>query len=245
MRGFRDRLASAISNSEFYSDNVFGLSRDAGLGEKTVYNILRDEKLDVSKSGPGIFGLARVSRLLDVSLDYLAGNAAPAIKQATSGDIANLSDHVQETMSSQSGETGKSLSSDVLLRMYVKSGGRIEAFAQWLDNCDQYEIPRTDSQGIRVINVGKKSLAALTMGENSSSLLQAALDDVPDSELRERWLTDYHTANNLGALTTLETLDVQMPNHPVRVKMDFIRTLLRVADKDNNASILNFSFLVV
>ncbi|MBO9451466.1 hypothetical protein J7426_14425 [Tropicibacter sp. R16_0] len=245
MRGFRDRLRSAISNSEFYADNVFKLSKDAGLGEKTVYNILRDDALDISKTGPGIFGLARVSRLLNVSLDYLAGNSAPAIREAEPGEMSNLSDHVRNNMSAQSLEARKGPSSDILLRTYVKSGGRIEAFTQWMECCDQYEVPGIDSEGIKVIRVGQKSLSALTMGESSTSLLQAALDDVPAPDLQESWLKAYRTAGEDGTLTTLETLDVQMPNHPVRVKMDFIRTLLRVADKDNKASILNFSFLVV
>ena len=70
---FRKNLKLAINSSEKYRDDVWSLSVDAGLGRKTLYNILRDERLDVSKTGPGIFGMSRVAELLGVSLDGRVG----------------------------------------------------------------------------------------------------------------------------------------------------------------------------
>jgi len=241
---FRKNLKLAINSSEKYRDDVWGLSVDAGLGRKTLYNILRDERLDVSKTGPGIFGMSRVAELLGVSLDGLVGCAIlQSGSRSASGDVMPLSRHVVEALSGQ--EAVGSLSADALLRMHAKSGQRIEAFAQWMDRCDQYFLPAEGDAGIRVKEVGETSLAAITMGSPDKALLQSALDAVDDTGLRQSWLADYSEACQRGSLTTVESLDVQMPNHPVRVKMDFVRCLLHVSGADDDQAILNFSLLIV
>lgn len=243
MKGFRDRLGGIIATSDGYKDNVWKLSTDAGLGRKTVYNILNDTKLDVSTTGPGLFGMARVARLLGTSLDHLAGNAPPI----TSGShSSSLLEHAAHTILTQSSpEKPEELSSDQLLRLHAKSGGRIEAFTHFLSRCDQYFTPEPTDTYTRVMQVGENSLSAITMGSADINTLQDALIHMEDKSLQARVLSDYRQATQRGTLATLETLDIPMPNKPVKVKMDFVRTLLSVSDAKGNNTILNFSFLVV
>ena len=241
MKGFRDRLRTAISNSEDYQGKIQRLAGDAGLGEKTLYNMLNDERLDRSNTGPGLFAMSRVANLLGTSLDHLAGSAPPSI---TPPQRPDLKGHVAAAIDAQA-TTRDALSVDALLKTHVRSGGHLEAFLPWIETCDQYAPCSPTDSGIRVLRVGKSSLAALTMQTSEVDALQTALSSVQDDELKAKWITDYSLATDRGSLVSSETLDVQMPNKPVRVRMDFLRTLLRVSDSEGATSILNFSILVI
>lgn len=245
MKGFRQRLQRAIDASDHYK-NVYDLAETAGLGRKTIYNMLRDERLDHSQTGPGIFGISRVAALLGVSLDHLAGQnqIRAAARKAEQGSDP-LATHVLTSLNAQAMTSDDTISADAPLRLHTKSGARVEAFSHWIDRADQYFIPANDDCGIKVKHVGDHSLSAITMGTASAELLQTALDTVDDKALKTRWKDDYRTAAQRGMLVTVETLDVQMPNHPVRVKMDFVRCLLCVQDAEGDKSVLNFSLLVV
>lgn len=245
MQGFRQRLQWAIENSP-YKDSVQNLAIEAGLGSKTIYNMLRDERLDHSQHGPGIFGMGRIAALLGVPLDYFAPLKPFHIKRPSPDDPKEpLADHVAAVLEGQSSAARDVLSADALLRLHTKSGRRIEAFDALLDRCDQYEVPKKDDAGLRLRQIGSRSLAAITMGKARNDLLQAALDNVKSPTLKARWIEDYRTAHDRGSLTTVESLDIQMPNLPVRVKMDFIRCLLAVTDAQKRETILNYSLLIV
>jgi len=246
MDSFRTLLRQKIDASEKYRGRVYQLALDANLGRKSLYNMLRDQRLDTSKTGPGLFAMSRVANLLETSLDDLVG--PPRI--FASGQEANahkhlIADHVVRTLNSQGSLSVDRLSVDILLRLHMKSGGRIEAFEPYMSYCDQYFAPTEEASRIVVQRVGNQSLAAITMGQASCETLQIALDNVEAPELRQRWLRDYREALNRGTLVTLESLDVQMPNRPIRVKIDFMRCLLGVQDQAGEHSLLNFSLLVV
>jgi hypothetical protein len=244
MRGFRKRLGTAIQSSEQYRDKIWALSVDAGLGKKTLYNTLNDEGLDVSQTGPGMFGMARVARLLGVSLDYLAGNAPPTNIERDRESSQALVQHITNALHSQASLPNVRVSADGLLRLYAKSGGKLEGFHQVMDQCDQYTAPEIREDHLTVIAVGSRSLSAITMGTNDRHLLQQALITVSDEPLKKRWLQDYRQANERGYLVTIEELNVQMPNHPVLVKMEFLRVLIAVDDHGGKRTILNFSLLM-
>ncbi|MDV4167786.1 hypothetical protein [Rhodovulum sp. FJ3] len=243
MEIFRRRLQEAIDASPEYRGKIQKLSRDAGVGDKTVYNMLKAESLDVSKAGPGIFNMARITGLLGVSLDFLVGRAAPPVRAIQSGQ--GIPAHINASLSAQLLGSDAPLSADKILRLHLKSGGRIEAFEPFLPQCDQYYPPAGDDETLTVKSVGEKSLSALTMGRADKELLQGALNQVDDTSLKARWVDDYRTASRNGTLCTLETLDVQMPNHPTRVRMDFIRCLVGVQGAESDPVVLNFSMLVV
>jgi len=247
MLGFRNRLRAAISASDSYKNDVWRLSTDAGLGRKTVYNILNDCKLDSTQKGPGLFGMARVAELLNTSLDHLAGIAPPAAITASKGKATNsLLEHATETLNAQSApKRNDELSADRLLRIHAKSGGRIEAFEAYLHRCDQYHPPKKNDSFTKVKAVGEKSLAAITMGSPNTHILQEALEHMQDKELQAKVLDDYRRTIENGTFVSLEALDIPMPNRPVKVKMEFIRVLLSVHDAEGDHTLLNFSFLVI
>jgi hypothetical protein len=246
MKGFRQRLKRAINKSGQYSTDVYGLAEDAGLGRKTIYNMLSDKNLDNSSAGPGIFGMSRVALLLGTSLDYLAGQPVQeVVRSAPTKQPYKMREHIFGSLSAQEEEKHNALSADRLLRTHLKSGGRVEAFAPWIDHCDCYCQPAADAQSLTVKFVGNSSLSALTMGSNDKGLLQTALSEVTDTSLKQRWVRDYQYAVSAGTNVSIEALDVQMPNHPVHVRMDFIRCLLAVTDANDEKSVLNFSMLVV
>ena len=238
MNGFRHRLALAIANSEKYKDDVWSLARDAKLGKKTVYNMLHDDRLDTSNTGPGIFGLSRVAYLLGTSLDDLAG-----MKRGDRSVDMHSQRVLEHLLLSVAKNEGRTISSDGLLRTYRRSGGQIEAFNDLLDRCDQYEIPKPDDTHPKVIAVGKYSLSAITMGSNSRELLETSLRDMSDQELLRRTMHDYREASSRGTLVTLEERDIRMPSKPIKVKMDYIRTLLRVEDPNGKATLLLLALL--
>ena len=53
MMVFRSNLRRAIGFSSQYRDDVWGLSVDAGLGKKTIYNILREGKARLQSDRSG------------------------------------------------------------------------------------------------------------------------------------------------------------------------------------------------
>lgn len=240
MNGFRQRLTSAIEASPIYRSNITKLAADAGLGQKTIYNMLNDPKMDCSEKGPGIFAMQRVATLLETSLDHLT-SASPLI--ASPRQASALSDHIAEGLKAQTFESINTINADYLLRLYAKSGARIEAFEGTLTKADQYERQRSKDAVPTVKSVGKTSLSAITMGTSDASILQAALDHT-EPELQQELAADYFDATERGSLVTVQSLDVQMPNRPVRVRMDFIRLLFLLADKDENETLVNYSILI-
>lgn len=236
---FRQRLSIAIANSGAYKDNIWQLARDAGLGDKTLYNILRDERLDNSKTGPGIFGMARVAAKLGVSLDDLTG---------LKPDVDNVETQsrkvIEHLLVSVASSSNAPISADRLLRTYKESGGRIEAFEDLMESCDQYRIPEPVDQWPRVLSVGKRSLSAITMKAASAELLEESLRDMEDRTLLAQTLADYRFAAERGSMASLESRDIEMPSKPIRVKMDFLRILLAVHDAKGDRSLLLFALLV-
>lgn len=242
---FRERLFDALQTHPEYRGNTSALARDAGMGRTSISNMLNDERVANSRTGPGLFNMARVAGLLGVSLDHLAGLDDGTLVAADRGGRMPLATHLIEAIAAQVPMTRERPSTDALLRLHFKSGGRIEAFENILEHCDQYYPPKPTDTSLRVKHVGRRSLSALTMGEPSVALLQGALDKAQDDELRENWLRDYTSAANGTPQSTLESLDVQMENHPIRVKMDFIRTLLGVRNQAGETTVLNFCQIIV
>lgn len=245
MNDFRQRLKAAMDKSK-YRNSARSLSLAADLGERTVANMLSNEAIDSSKTGPGLFSMSRVANLLGVSLDWLAGrdDLTPPM---TEGDkqFSLAMERFAATSSGQFTQGNRPPNPQAMQRLYVRSGGRLEAFESVLKYCDRYNCLEPDAKSVSVKAVGQESLAALTMGSNDAGVLQIALSTVPDEAFRKRLVDDHLETQRRGCLCTVETLDVQMPNKPVRVKMDYIRVLLHVADSSGKAEILSYSALIV
>lgn len=239
--GFRDRFRRAIDASP-YRASLRQLSLAADQSVNRANNIIHDDRLDVSKVGPGLFTMARFADVLNVSLDYLAGRTA---------EIAGFSDFERDlavrTLSDTAAQTHDHTQTPTpqsLARLYAKSGARIEAFVSALPYCDLYEPVADETSNLTVRSLGKKSLAALTMGTDNPAVLQGALDRVGDRELIDKVLFDHRLVQEKGVLTTVETLDVQMPNLPKKVKMDYIRTLVSLTDAEGQGYTLLHASLI-
>jgi hypothetical protein len=241
MSDFRERLKAAISSSK-YNGSARALSIDAGLGERSIANMLGNTAMDDSKSGPGLFSMARVADCLGISLDWLAGRdlATPSISEGDKQFNMSLA-RFSTTSAGQFTQGNQPPTPQAMLRLYVRGGGQLEAFSKVIQYCDRYHCPDPDTDAVSVLAVGESSLASLTMGASDPSILQIALNTVPDPVFRAKLINDHQETMRRGSLCTVEELNVQMPNKPVRVKMDYIRVLLHVSDRNGHQSILAFA----
>lgn len=247
MKGFRARLRYAIEQSP-YAGNYRRLSLDAQMGEKRVSNLLNDETIEDSPVGPGLFAMSRMADLLDVSLDYLAGRRMMFSRLSDgqgSDEVATILQRTKDAAKGQISGENEPPTSQSLMRLYAKSGGRIEAFQPCLPYCDLYHPIQSDAKVVSVKAVGAQSLAAITMGTASVEILQSALSSVNDPELKKRLINDHLETMQRGVLCSVESLNVQMPNRPVLVKMDYIRILLALTDANRDLTIVSHSSLIV
>ena len=244
MNDFRARLRAAIEASG-YRRSLRSLSLDAALGEKTIANMLQNDTIDTSKTGPGIFSMARVADQLGVSLDWLAGREGPENFGAQGEqEFALTIARFAAASAGQFTSEGRPPSPQAMLRLYARSGGRLEAFEKTLKYCDRYHCPEPGAKSASVKHVGAESLAAITMGTNDKTVLQIALATVADEQFRKKLVDDHQETMRRGCLCTVEELNIQMPNRPVRVKMDYIRVLLMVTDRNGDQEILAYASLI-
>lgn len=245
MNDFRIRLRAAIDKSK-YKDSLRALSIDAGLGERTIANMLANESVDHSKSGPGLFSIAAVADLLDVSLDWLSGRQNTNLHLSV-GDLeqAIAMERLASSTAGQFTQGHKPPTPQAMQRLYVRSGGKMEAFEKVLKYCDVYNFISLGDEYISIKSVGAESLAATTMGTSDPAVLQTAINSVSDRNIRGRVVSDHLETQRRGCLSTVERLDVQMPNLPVLVRMDYIRVLLCVSNSDGGKEILSYSTLIV
>lgn len=239
---FLERLDTAISES-VYRGNRRQVSVDAGLGEKFVSNLLGKEEMNTSKLGPGLFAMARIAEVLGVSLEYLATGR----KSLTTGGPKefNLASHLSRIGSAASGQLIDQSSAptpQAMLRLYANSGGMIEAFSDVIKYCDQYDPINEGDTYLKVRAVGDLSLAAVTMGQADHVALQEALDQSPPVMFEA--VRNHRAANEFGAISIPKYLNVQMPNMPKRVRMDYILTLLSLRSKDGEQTTLSYSALI-
>jgi len=130
-----------------------------------------------------------------------------------------------------------------LIRSYVRSGHRLEAFQKVMPYCDLYTAPDPDSHTVKVLQVGEKSLAALRMGEASSLVLQEAYNTATP-EFREQVYTSHKRAWDLGLTVEPDAIDQRMENRPVHVKIDYIRVAMRLSDASGAEYILIYCELI-
>lgn len=130
MQGFRARLSDAVSNSPIYCNDIWKLSRDAGLADETLYSIIHNQDLDRSSIAPDLFTIARVAALLDVSMDYLIDNEFE--KYSPKDNFDADASHILASLNSQVLEGASPLSTDKLLRTYKKCDGKMAGFTKLL-----------------------------------------------------------------------------------------------------------------
>lgn len=242
MQTFREKLSAALEASKF---NKRSLSLAAGLGERTIANLLNSEDVDTTATGPGLFSMARVCDELDISLDWLAGRQE-AMRGLKAAEI-DLALTIQRFKSATPHDTedGAVISPSYMMRQFVRSGGMLEGFRDVLSYCDRYAPPNTTDEPVKLIAQGANSLSAITMGGCNRDVRQMALNAAASNELRKQLLRDHIEAKERGCLTTVESLNIQMPNRPIRTKMDYTRVILNVENDDGERENLVYSSLII
>lgn len=242
MHCFRERLQLALDSS---THNRRTLSLAAGLGERTIANILGNKELDTSPTGPGLFAMARVCEELGISMDWLAGReeAMRGLKSAEK-ELAMTIQRFKSAIPTET-DSGAILSPNYMMRLFVRSGGMLEAFEDLLSYCDRYEPPKSIDDPIKVLAQGSNALSAITMGGSNPDVLQMALNSASDGALRKKLVSDHIEASKRGCLTTVESLDVQMPNRPIKIKMDYTRVILNLKTKTGKKENVLYASLIL
>ena len=230
---FRERFSRAYEHSDFSSHRA--LSMASGWSPARINQILAGH-FDDSATGPGFFGVVRACEQLGITPDYLAG-------------IERWREHRPEItmnalslVNSVSGEMDRPNIAE-LIRLYVRSGQRLEAFSNHLDHCDIYEEPDNENRRVTVRSVGNKSLSSLRMGVPNAAVLQEAYDRA-SSEFQEKIFSSHERAFLLGMTVEPDAIDERMENRPVHVKIDYSRVAMKLTDKDGINCLLVFCELI-
>lgn len=230
---FRERFQKAYDNSDFTSYRSLSLA--SGWTASRIHSILTGH-FDNSVHGPGFFGLARTCQQLGVTPDYLAGiNKWQMSQPSTDLNAMTL------VNSLKSAEAAPSIKE--LMRLYVRSGHRLEAFKDHIERCDIYELPDLETRKVKVRAVGNKSLAALRMGESNALILQEAYD-AASAEFQEQIYLSHERALNCGITVEPDAIDQMMNNKPVHVKIDYIRVAMKLTDAAGQGCILVYCELI-
>lgn len=230
---FRSRLEQAFNASKYTSHRDLSLA--AGWSETRINRILTGQFAN-SKDGPGFFGLVRVCQKLGITTDYLSG--VQKWRQSNPSTTLNAVAFLQSVNQEMTPPSLKAL-----IRAYVRSGKRIEAFQPFLEYCDIYEVPNPKTRKIVVRSVGDKSLAALRMGEASAVIMQEAHDQAPP-EFQEQIFSAHERAFNAGMTVEPDSIDQRMENRPIHVKIEYIRLTMRLADAAGKECVLNYCELI-
>lgn len=230
---FRERFQKAYDNSSFTSYRSLSLA--SGWTASRIHSILTGN-FDDSVHGPGFFGVARTCQQLGVTPDYLAGINKWQMSKP-SDDLNAL------TFVSSLKQANTAPSIKELMRLYVRSGKRLEAFTDYIDRCDIYEEPIQENRSVTVRSVGKRSLAALRMGEANPLILQEAYDTA-SAEFREQIFKSHERALQRGITVEPDAIDQVMSNKPVHVKIDYIRVAMHLSDASGKGCILIYCELI-
>lgn len=228
---FRERLSDAFERSDFKSHRA--LSQAAGLGDSRVHRIIKGQ-FDDSKDGPGFFNVVRLCQQLSVTPDYFAGVQKWGSSEADTDESASI---FIERFTQQ----GNRPSTKEVARRYVRGGARVEAFTDLKDYYDLYEPPH--EQTIKVIHVGSKSLAGQRIGGSNPALLQACFDQAPDS-LKAKIYDAQVKAFAAGYVCEPDYINEMYEPLPMQVKIDYLRSSMRVADADGREFLLLFAELI-
>ena len=235
----KEKLLSAV---EAYLDannsDRRELAKASNIGYSTLSSILTSDSLDHSSSGPGIHTMARLCCELRVPLSDFT-------RQANAPQSVRAVDPLEKPLGIKVNQEEIAglpwLSTSVAARLFVKGGGRREAFSSIIEYSDEYEPPRADDKSLKVVRMGRKSLAAMTLGTHSIRALQNALTNIEDLELKKRWLSEYRQAIQAGQFHFVDALNHTLPKTGKKVRLDFFKALYTVSDAQGRKTILNFS----
>ena len=91
--------------------------------------------------------------------------------------------------------------------------------------------------------MGSDSLTSRTLRRTDPQQLQKSLDNAPKT-LRDSFLADYKRVASGEFLYSIETLDAFAADHKERIRLDYLRLLIRFESEEDGAVIVNLSELL-
>ena len=189
--------------------------------------------------------IRKISEVTDTSLSWFASNEAPSLLGQS--DVTPLSDalfdQLLQTTKLRHAQDEKVLDAHSLALIYYRSGGLLSGLEPYIEQVDIFHAPQHGDTRLRVFRMGKESLTSKTLKRTDKDQLQQSLDAAPP-QLRMRFLKDYELAAKGEFLYTIETLNAAAVDHGERIRMDYLRLLIRFDSEDHGPLIVNLSELL-
>lgn len=196
---FRNRFSLAFSASQYKS--LRSLSLDSGFSVSHLHKI-HSGRYDHSTTGPGCFGIARVSQTLGVSPNFLLG--------FQEGQPVRL-------------DQGATV--EKMFQCYEESGGRLEGFEDVLAYCDLYSEPK---DGLCYLEqLGPLSLQARKAGKDAETLQREFEASGP--EVIRPIFERQRRAWGQGALVEMAYIDKRLVSRPLHARFAYIFSGFRVS----------------
>ena len=187
----------------------------------------------------------RISVVTDTSLDWFTTSDSPSL--LTTRDVTPLSDAIfdqlVQTTKLRHAKDEKKLDAHSLTLIYFRSGGLISALEPFIEQVDLYCAPQAMDSRLKVYRMGKESLASKTLQRTDPEQLQKSLDAAPE-QLKFRFLTDYRRAATGEFIYSIETLNAFAADHKERIRLDYLRLLIRFESEEDGPLIVNLSELL-
>ena len=187
----------------------------------------------------------KISEVTDTSLSWFASNEAPSL--LAQSDVTPLSDalfdQLLQTTKLRHAQDEKVLDAHSLALIYYRSGGLLSGLTPYLEQVDIFYAPQHGDTHLRVYRMGKESLTSKTLKRTDKEQLQKSLDAAPP-QLRMRFLADYQLAAKGEFLYTIESLNANAVDHGERIRMDYLRLLIRFDSEEEGPLIVNLSELL-
>jgi len=196
---FRNRFSLAYAASNYKS--LRSLSLSSGFSVSHLHKI-HSGRYDHSATGPGCFGIARVSQTLGVSPNFLLGfNEGQPVKVEEGATVEKM------------------------FRCYEESGGRLEGFNEVMSYCDVYLEPKDGKATLE--KLGPLSLQSRKAGKDADLLqreYEASSADVMAAIYeRQRRAWDH------GPLVEIAYIDTRLVSRPLHARFAYIFAGFRVS----------------
>lgn len=189
--------------------------------------------------------IRKISDATGVALDWFASDE-DSIKLSTpelNALSGNLIDQVIQSTKLHRANEERILDAHSLTLIYYRSGGLLSALAPFLEQVDVYFAPKQDETRLRLYRMGSDSLTSRTLRRTDPQQLQKSLDNAPKT-LRDSFLADYKRVASGEFLYSIETLDAFAADHKERIRLDYLRLLIRFESEEDGAVIVNLSELL-
>lgn len=216
---FRNNFLRQFERSDFSSFREFSLA--SGVSHARAQKIANGE-FDHSDIGPGVFVVDRMCRVLDCTPNDLLGyDSTPK----------------QPSAQARNGEP----SIKKLVQCYVRSGGHINGFTDYLNFCQIYDEPKDGRIFLRMS--GQLSLASRVAGTTDINYLQAQFFEF-DEEHQQEVYAGQRAAWENGIGMDAPFLNHRMKERGRQARFDYSRVCFRVTMADGSDALIIYCDLI-